>query len=143
MIFEVVSITQKEAPQPRYPRSPKPIRVIRARSNSLRLKRAVAVCESCGWTPPNVQYVPKYNPSRLFHLHHIKPLCCGGPDTRENRVALCPNCHALAHAVTRRYRSRGHWYLWGPSTKVALLAALRGEKGAPQVTPFHVRGEAK
>jgi 5-methylcytosine-specific restriction protein A len=32
-----------------------------------------------------------------LEVHHVQPLAEGGPDTVENVVALCPNCHRRAH----------------------------------------------
>ena len=32
-----------------------------------------------------------------LEVHHIVHLACGGEDTVENAIALCPNCHRLAH----------------------------------------------
>lgn len=32
-----------------------------------------------------------------LECHHIHPLAKGGPDTIENTVALCPNCHRKMH----------------------------------------------
>lgn len=32
-----------------------------------------------------------------LHLHHIIPKSESGPDTIENLVVLCPNCHGKAH----------------------------------------------
>lgn len=33
----------------------------------------------------------------LIHVHHIDYVENGGPDTEENLIALCPNCHARVH----------------------------------------------
>ena len=32
-----------------------------------------------------------------LEVHHVRPLSEGGPDTVDNAVALCPNCHRKAH----------------------------------------------
>lgn len=32
-----------------------------------------------------------------LEVHHVTPLSIGGPDTVDNAVALCPNCHRRAH----------------------------------------------
>lgn len=34
-----------------------------------------------------------------LECHHVKPLADGGDDTKENAVALCPNCHRKMHAL--------------------------------------------
>lgn len=41
-----------------------------------------------------------------LETHHILPLAEGGPDTDENVIALCPNCHRKAHHGTERERMR-------------------------------------
>lgn len=35
----------------------------------------------------------------ILELHHIIPLKCGGTNTADNFVILCPNCHAAAHKL--------------------------------------------
>lgn len=30
-------------------------------------------------------------------IHHLVPIAEGGPDTPDNLLALCPNCHSLHH----------------------------------------------
>jgi HNH endonuclease len=30
-------------------------------------------------------------------VHHLDPVSDGGPDTADNLLALCPNCHSLHH----------------------------------------------
>ncbi|MBU3729424.1 MAG: hypothetical protein FGM37_09300 [Phycisphaerales bacterium] len=37
------------------------------------------------------------NGTPYLEVHHVTPLANGGPDTVENTVALCPNCHRRAH----------------------------------------------
>jgi 5-methylcytosine-specific restriction protein A len=56
------------------------------------LQRASGKCENCGKTPflyPNEQ--------PYLEVHHLLPLAKGGPDTAENAVAVCPNCHKEMH----------------------------------------------
>jgi 5-methylcytosine-specific restriction enzyme A len=36
-----------------------------------------------------------------LECHHVMHLAKGGPDTIENTVALCPNCHRRMHALDR------------------------------------------
>ena len=33
----------------------------------------------------------------FLEVHHVVPLAQGGPDTTENTVAICPNCHRALH----------------------------------------------
>jgi len=46
------------------------------------------VCQCCGCKGS------KDNP---LTVHHIKPKCQGGPNTPENCVLLCKNCHREHH----------------------------------------------
>lgn len=32
-----------------------------------------------------------------FEIHHLDPVAEGGPDSPDNLIALCPNCHTLHH----------------------------------------------
>jgi len=53
---------------------------------SKELKRQVrkeqeGICADCGGKPEKLQ------------IHHIIPESMGGPDTRDNAVGLCPECH--------------------------------------------------
>lgn len=57
------------------------------------LKRAGARCELCSNKAPFV----KEDGTPFLEIHHITQLSHGGPDTPENTVALCPNCHRHLH----------------------------------------------
>ena len=35
--------------------------------------------------------------SPYLEVHHVKTLAEGGPDTPNNTVAICPNCHSALH----------------------------------------------
>lgn len=50
-------------------------------------------CEACDKPAP---FINKYGVPYL-EVHHVIPLSKGGPDTPENCVALCPNCHRAMH----------------------------------------------
>jgi hypothetical protein len=39
------------------------------------------ICADCGRKPKKLE------------IHHIIPQSMGGPDTRDNAVGLCPECH--------------------------------------------------
>lgn len=80
---------------------------------SLKRARAEAGCEACSWTLGPEHW-------RTLHAHHVIPLSCGGEDTNENMVVLCPNHHAVAHARWRRDYNR--WT--GPRNRAQLLVAL-------------------
>lgn len=68
-------------------------------------------CMACPVTMPS---------ESLVHLHHVVPVSDGGPDTRENCLLLCPNCHAIAHWRYRKLAKDSR-----PTTPGQLLAMLR------------------
>lgn len=57
------------------------------------LERAGGRCELCSNKAPFV----KEDGAPFLEVHHITQLSHGGPDTLENTVALCPNCHRHLH----------------------------------------------
>ncbi|MDE0157184.1 MAG: HNH endonuclease [Gammaproteobacteria bacterium] len=57
------------------------------------LERAGDTCELCSHKAPFV----KEDGTPFLEIHHITQLSQGGPDTLENTVALCPNCHRDLH----------------------------------------------
>lgn len=57
------------------------------------LRRANGKCELCHEEAPFV----KSNGLPYLEVHHIVQLALGGPDTIENTVAVCPNCHRALH----------------------------------------------
>src|SRR5436305_2573310 len=57
------------------------------------LNQAEGRCELC-WHP--APFKDEYG-EPFLELHHVQQLADGGPDTAENAVALCPNCHRLLH----------------------------------------------
>ncbi len=57
------------------------------------LQEAKGVCELCGAHAPFL--TSKGNP--YLEVHHVEGLADGGPDTTDNTVALCPNCHREVH----------------------------------------------
>jgi len=83
----------------------------RDRANAVRKERGGGLaCEVCGWRlpPPRARHG--------VHLHHIRPRRSGGGEGRANLVALCPNHHALAHAIFGRR---------DPGSREALIEAIR------------------
>lgn len=59
----------------------------RLRSTRIRiLRRAKRLCEICG-----------FDFFVVLNIHHILPVQLGGSADDSNLIALCPNCHALAH----------------------------------------------
>jgi 5-methylcytosine-specific restriction protein A len=57
------------------------------------LKNANGKCEACDSDAPFL--LPDGFP--FLEVHHMIPLALGGPDTIENALALCPNCHRRVH----------------------------------------------
>lgn len=58
------------------------------------LYRAAGVCGRCGNPAP---FVSKASSRPFLEVHHRVKLSDGGPDTVENAIALCPNCHRELH----------------------------------------------
>lgn len=50
-------------------------------------------CEACGKKAP---FKDAYG-FPFLEVHHVLPLSCSGPDTVDNAVAICPNCHRAFH----------------------------------------------
>lgn len=57
------------------------------------LQQAKGKCECCKKTAP----FKDVNNFPFLEVHHIWRLADGGPDTPENAVAICPNCHREMH----------------------------------------------
>src|ERR1044072_1623236 len=57
------------------------------------LENANGKCEACDADAPFVQF----DGSPFLEVHHMIPLASSGPDTIENTIALCPNCHRKVH----------------------------------------------
>lgn len=57
------------------------------------LKAANGVCEACGQPAP----FTKDGGVPYLEVHHMRPLFQGGPDTTDNTIAGCPNCHRRLH----------------------------------------------
>jgi 5-methylcytosine-specific restriction enzyme A len=60
------------------------------------LERAAGFCEDkeCRRAAP---FKRRTDRTPYIEVHHRVPLAEGGPDTVENAIALCPNCHRKAH----------------------------------------------
>ena len=52
------------------------------RKKKIRYKK----CSLCG-----------YNLYPIQQLHHIKPVSCGGDNSEDNLMIVCPNCHYAVH----------------------------------------------
>lgn len=58
------------------------------------LRRANGQCQDCGNTAP---FVRKSDGTPYLEVHHVLRLADDGPDSLENTLALCPNCHRKWH----------------------------------------------
>ncbi len=65
-----------------------------ARVAALALVRSKWLCEACGSIAP---FNRKSDNQPYLEVHHKIRLADRGPDTLENVLALCPNCHRKAH----------------------------------------------
>ncbi|MDP2732923.1 MAG: HNH endonuclease signature motif containing protein [Hoeflea sp.] len=64
--------------------------------------QADGVCESCRQEAP----FEKDDGTPYLEVHHLRPLAEGGPDTVENAIACCPNCHRRLHQGRGRLNLR-------------------------------------
>lgn len=62
------------------------------------LVRSQGICECCLKAAPFEALAGH----PFLEVHHVHPLAEGGPDTIDNAVALCPNCHREVHYGVRR-----------------------------------------
>ncbi|WP_066965960.1 HNH endonuclease [Microbulbifer sp. Q7] len=58
------------------------------------LSRANGTCENCGNEAP---FIRRSNGEPYLEVHHKIRLADDGEDSVENAIALCPNCHRMAH----------------------------------------------
>jgi hypothetical protein len=54
---------------------------------------ADGACEACLRPAP----FKRADKSRFLEVHHLRPLSEDGPDTTDNAIACCPNCHREMH----------------------------------------------
>jgi len=71
------------------------------------LHQAKGVCELCDQKAPfmNQEGTP------YLEVHHVVQLADDGPDTTENAVAVCPNCHRALHLAHDRNKLIDNLYL--------------------------------
>jgi 5-methylcytosine-specific restriction protein A len=62
------------------------------------LERANGTCEVCNKAAP----FQRSNGDPFLEVHHVRTLAEGGPDTVDNALAACPNCHRELHHGTNR-----------------------------------------
>lgn len=75
-------------------------------------------CEVCGWAPPAVLALRN---GQGLDVHHVMSSSCGGSDDPGNLTILCPNHHALAHAMSPSIKGRNR----GIASRDELIAVLR------------------
>lgn len=84
------------------PGNAQPNRVLVYRENIIRcaqvrahvLLMAQGVCQTCKNPGP---FISRTTGQPYLEVHHIIPLADCGPDTIDNCIALCPNCHRKYH----------------------------------------------
>lgn len=62
------------------------------------LEQAKGICELCGQPGP----FETADGDLFLEVHHVVPLAKDGPDTVDNAVAICPNCHRRCHLSADR-----------------------------------------
>lgn len=65
------------------------------------LNQADGMCERCDSPAPFI----KEDGTPFLEVHHVRRLADGGPDTTDNAVALCPNCHRELHSGMAKMES--------------------------------------
>jgi 5-methylcytosine-specific restriction protein A len=79
----------------RFPRDPQVI--------AYALQEADGVCEACDTRAP----FSRADGEPYLEVHHVRWLADGGPDSWDNAVGVCPNCHRrLHHAADREILRR-------------------------------------
>lgn len=76
------------------------IKTVKVFSRSVYIKEfakrvAAGICQLCEEPSP---FKDKMN-EPFLEVHHVRYLSQGGPDSIENVVALCPNCHKKVHVL--------------------------------------------
>lgn len=90
------------------------------------IEQADGACEVCEKPAP----FARADGTAYLEVHHLRPLGEGGPDTTDNAVAACPNCHRALHysaesqvlraaVIVRLARIVDHPFKLGPETPPA------------------------
>lgn len=79
-------VTTSQSPRAEYQRDKWVVRLV--------LDRAKGLCESCEEQAP---FKRRSGGEPYLEVHHVVSLSDDGPDTVDNAVAICPNCHARCH----------------------------------------------
>lgn len=70
------------------------------------LNNAAGKCEACGASAP----FERDDGSLFLEVHHVVRLADKGPDTVENAIAACPNCHRALHYASDKTKRREDLY---------------------------------
>lgn len=91
-------------------------------------------CAVCRWRPPRVlREIAGGMIDRLLHAHHVLPVSCGGADTADNLILVCPTHHAMAHYMGNASRGvDGQWEWQGPLNRRELLICFGILKDHPE-----------
>ena len=79
------------------------------------LNIAEGICEGCRLPAP----FSRLGGEPYLEVHHVRHLAEGGPDTVENTVAICPNCHRRLHYADDRTEFRNELYQIVPRLSVS------------------------
>jgi len=93
--FESISKEQPEEERGNSPKSYRSTKTVfnrREETKNYALSRADGKCKACREAAP---FYSKKGP--FLEVHHVNELSDNGPDTPNNVIALCPNCHRRAH----------------------------------------------
>ena len=88
------------------------------------LRQANGMCEMCGKPAP----FKRADGKPFLEVHHARPLAEGGPDTMDNALAVCPNCHRELHHGANRDEAR--------KTIIVKIARIKDHPAAPLATPW-------
>jgi hypothetical protein len=83
-------VRQVEGTTTRFLRNPKVIACV--------VRHASGTCEVCNDPSP----FRRSDGEPFLEVHHVRHLADGGPDTADNAIAICPNCHRELHHGVRR-----------------------------------------
>ena len=107
-------------------------------------KRGIAAttgnCAVCGWRAPEIA-----GHNGCLHGHHIIPVSDGGDPAARNVIILCPNHHAVAHAIGARLYHDRQSKSYDSLLRVRLIRWLRrldAASGSLRLAPQCVRSES-
>jgi hypothetical protein len=89
--------------------------------------------------------VARHEPqTRMLHLHHVWPLGWkqdgkphGGPDTRLNKVLICPNTHAEVHRMLDGWTRHAQLLAGSRYARQLVRACLAYASGGAEIGSMH------